>query len=390
MSDPRPSGLDAPPGLYLDHAATSWPKAPGVADAMVAALDLGNPGRGAHDAALAAGRLVHRARAASASFVGAADARTVLTHGATSALNIAITGLLRPGDHAVTTDLEHNGVRRPLAALARRGVEVSVVRSARGVVSPDAIAAALRPTTRLVALTHASNVLGTVQPIEDAARLCAERGIALVVDAAQTAGHLPLAALPHTAVAFGAHKGLRGPAGVGVLALGEGVEPRPLEFGGTGFDSRASGMPDALPARLEPGTPNLPGIAGLLAAVSAWTPSEAIQAMDAARTLRAALAQTGSWWTPAIDEASWAVPVLAGLVTDAGGVPLDPALIADALAQRGIAARAGFHCAPDAHAAYDPPGTSGLLRLSPGPLSTAADMAAVVDAIGALSAEASR
>ena len=369
--------------IYLDHAATSWPKPDAVGAAMLAALDLGNPGRGAHEAALASGRVLYDARTRAARLLGAASERVVLTHGCTSALNLAIAGLLSPGDHAVTTDLEHNSVLRPLYAARGRGVGLTIVASERGVVAPDAVRAALRPETRLVAVTHASNVLGTVQPIAKIAALCAGRGVTLLVDAAQTAGVLPVTvdAWGPVAVACGGHKGIRGPAGTGMLALGEGVRPRPLEVGGTGFDSASETMPAELPEALEAGTPNVPGFAGLAAAL-ALADLTSTRSLDAARRLRDGLAASGRWTTPAIDEASWGVGVLAGSVTGAGGVPLDSALVADALAERGVAVRGGFHCAPLVHRRY---GTAaGMVRFSTGPGTTDADVDAALAAVNDL------
>jgi cysteine desulfurase / selenocysteine lyase len=377
--------------IYLDNAATSWPKPDAVAAAVASALaDAGNPGRGAHGPALGAGRVLWRTRSAASRLFGVRADQVVLTHSATHSLNIAIAGLLEPGDHAVTTDLEHNSVLRPLYAARARGVELTIVASRRGVIAPDAVAAALRPKTRVVALTHASNVLGTVQPLAAIAELCADKGVLLVVDAAQTAGALPLdlAILPAAAVACGGHKALLGPAGTGLLVLRDGVRPRPLEVGGTGADTFNESMPDALPEGLEAGTPNVPGIAGLgagleavLAAGAADRPSDhwAI-AMARAQQLRDGLAASGCFVAPEVD--SWGVPVVGGNIADRTGGVLDSAEAADALAERGIAVRGGFHCAPLLHRRY---GTaSGMVRFSPGHLTTPAEIEATIAAVAAI------
>ena len=375
--------------IYLDNAATSWPKPDAVASAVAATLaGAGSPARGAHPLALEAGRVLWRTRSAGARLFGVRADQVVLTHSATHALNIAVAGLLSPGDHAVATDLEHNSVLRPLYAARARGVELTIVRSERGVVAPDAVAAALRPTTRAVVLTHASNVLGTVQPIAAIAALCTDKGVLLILDAAQTAGALPLNldALPVAALACGGHKALLGPAGTGLLVLRDGVRPRPFEVGGTGADTFNESMPADLPEALEAGTPNVPGLAGLAAGLevaldagAATRPSEAwAAAMERAAQLRGGLEGLGCFTSPAIDPDAWAVPVVAGTVVGRAGA-LDSAEVADALAERGIAVRGGFHCAPLLHRRY---GTaSGLVRFSPGHLTTAAEIEATIAAV---------
>lgn len=372
--------------IYLDNAATSWPKPGVVALAMAEALaSATSPARSAHGPALDAGRVLFQVRQQAAALFGTVPERVVCTSGATEGLNLALRGLLLPGDHAVTTDLEHNAVLRPLYAARTSGVQVSIATSTRGVVTPDAIAEKLRPTTRVVAVTHASNVLGTVQPLAAIAELCAERGIALVVDAAQTAGHLPIAAdaLGAAALAMGGHKGLGGPAGTGLLILGEGVRPRPLLYGGTGTDTFNHDMPDTLPERYEAGTPNVPGLAGLAAALAEFSGTglddHAHPALARARQLREGLLATGRFRLPDTDSDAWGVPVVSGSVLDAAGEPIDSAEVADALWSLGIAARGGFHCAPLVHAAYSPP--TGLIRFSPGPLTTTDEVDAAVSAV---------
>ncbi len=379
--------------IYLDNAATSWPKPDAVGAAMAEALGVGgNPGRGAYPAALESGRRLFAVRTLAARLFHAADpSQVVCTSSATAGLNLAITGLLAPGDHAVTTDLEHNSVLRPLYAARARGVELTIVGSERGVVSPAAIGAALRTGTRLVAVTHASNVLGTVQPIAEIARLCADKGIHLVVDAAQTAGLLPidLSAAPIAAVACGGHKGLLGPQGTGLLVLATGVAPAPLEFGGTGFDSFSETMPAAPPEAYEAGTPNVPGLAGLAASLrvvldagAADRPSDFWRtAMARARRLRDGLAGLGCFAFPDTDPDAWGVPVVSGNVVGHSGAVLDSGEVADALAERfGIAVRGGYHCAPLVHTRYGTAAT-GMVRFSPGHTTTEAEIDAAVEAV---------
>nr|NLI48864.1 aminotransferase class V-fold PLP-dependent enzyme [Propionibacterium sp.] len=374
--------------IYLDNAATSWPKPDAVGAAMVAALaEAGNPGRSAHGPALAAGRILLATRRLAAELFGASPDRVVLTGSATMGLNLAIAGLLSPGDHAVTTDLEHNSVLRPLYAARQRGVALTIVRSERGQVGPDAVAAALRPETRAVVLNHASNVLGTVQPLDEIAAVCAARGVPLIVDAAQTAGALPvdLAGVPVAALACGGHKALHGPAGTGLLVLAEGVLPKPLLVGGTGFDSFAETMPADLPEALEAGTPNVPGFAGLNAALELHLADPAgppAAALAAAARLRAGLAGLGCWAAP--DVVGWGVPVVSGSVLDRAGRVIDPGEVADQLWQRaGIAVRAGYHCAPLVHRHYGSEAT-GLVRFSPGPTTTDAEIDAAIATVRAI------
>lgn len=260
--------------VYFDNAATTWPKPEAVhafMDRFARARGV-SPGRGGHAMAADADRMVMQTRRLLAACFGhrGPAGRVVFAHNGTDALNTAIRGLVRPGDHLVTTRLEHNAVARTLAHLERdAGVRVArVAADAHGYVSTDAIAAALRPDTRAIVLNHASNVIGTVQPLERLAALARERGVYLVVDAAQTAGVLPIDvdALGIAVLTFPGHKGLFGPTGSGGLIVAEGVELAPARTGGTGVDSASTYQPDAYPWRLEAGTLGLPAIAGLHAA----------------------------------------------------------------------------------------------------------------------------
>ena len=260
--------------VYLDNAATTWPKPEAVhafADRFVRARGV-NPGRGGHAMAADADRMVMQARrllGACFGFSGGAS-RVVFAHNGTDALGTAIRGLVRPGDRLVTTRLEHNAVARTLAHL-ERDANLAVERvaaDARGYVPVEAVARALEGGARALVVNHASNVIGTVQPLVEIADVARERGVALVVDAAQTAGVLPIDvdALGIAALAFPGHKGLFGPTGSGGLIVAPGVELRPSRVGGTGVDSASVYQPGALPFRLEAGTLGLPGIAGLHAA----------------------------------------------------------------------------------------------------------------------------
>lgn len=262
--------------IYLDHAATSWPKPPVVADAMIAYMEEagGNPGRSGHRLSVAAGRVVYETREALAELFHVEDPlRMILSPNVTYALNLTLHGLLVPGDRVVTSGIEHNSVMRPLRSLESAGVEVVVVPcAADGSTDLDAMRQAIVPGTTLVVVNHASNVVGTLSPVGDIARLAHSVGALCVVDAAQTAGVLPIdvQALGIDVLAFTGHKGLLGPTGTGGMAIAPHLEPerfRPAFCGGTGSRSEEELPPEVFPDRLEPGTPNGVGIAGLGASV---------------------------------------------------------------------------------------------------------------------------
>ena len=259
--------------IYFDNAATSWPKPRGVAAAMADQLEHagGNPGRAGHHLSLAAASVVADAREAVARLFNVADpSRIVFTHNATHALNLALYGLLRSGDHVVTTSIEHNSVMRPLRHLERSGVELTVVACRRdGTLDVDAVARALRSDTRLLVATHASNVSGTLLPIGELSTLARSRGVLVLVDASQTAGAIPIdvAAMGVDLLAFTGHKALLGPTGTGGLYIRNGVELKPLLRGGTGSESAHEVQPLFLPDAHESGTVNVTGLAGLHASV---------------------------------------------------------------------------------------------------------------------------
>jgi cysteine desulfurase family protein len=256
--------------IYFDNAATSYPKPPSVVQAC---QDFflkagGNPGRSGHRLSLQSARIVFQAREALAAFFGAADSsRLIFTSNATEALNLAILGTLREGDHVVTSSMEHNAVMRPLRHLERaRSVEITVVRSnPDGTLDPAAVAGALRDNTALIVLNHSSNVVGTLLPVREVAAL--KGSVPLLVDAAQTAGVMPIDVQRDGIdfLAFTGHKSLWGPTGTGGLFIRPGLQPLPLRFGGTGSLSEKEEMPDFLPDLYESGTLNMTGIAGLLA-----------------------------------------------------------------------------------------------------------------------------
>src|SRR5438477_11277813 len=258
--------------IYLDNAATSFPKPESVYRALdqFARHSLANPGRAGHKMALAAEHALDDARhRLNQFFHGQGPERFIFTLNGTDALNMAFKGVLSEGDHVLTTDLEHNSVSRPLRALELAG-RISLTRlraDGGGTVDPDDFRRAITPRTRLIALTHASNVLGTVQPIAAVGRIARENELLFLVDAAQTAGVLPIdvQALHIDLLAFPGHKGLFGPTGTGALYVGPRVGLRAWREGGTGGDSASETQPAELPYFLEGGTPNVLGVAGLIA-----------------------------------------------------------------------------------------------------------------------------
>jgi len=242
--------------IYFDNAATSWPKPPGVAEAMMHFLERigANPGRSAHRLSIEAGRIVEDARETMAQLFHISDpSRIVFSHNATYALNLALQGLLRPGDHVVTTSMEHNSVMRPLRALEAEGVHITVVPcSSEGFLDPDAVEAAMRSETRMIVLNHASNVVGTLLPVSEVGMIARRHDVLLLVDAAQTAGSYPINVEQDRIdlLAFTGHKSLGGPMGTGGLYIGERVDVsrfRPLVRGGTGSRSEQEEQPGFLP-----------------------------------------------------------------------------------------------------------------------------------------------
>ena len=371
--------------IFLDNAATSFPKPESVYRAMDEAMRrIGvAPGRGGYAQGLESARLVFTARETLAEFFAVPDpTRLVFTHSATESINLAVRGLLKPGDHVVTTTMEHNSLVRPLSSLEKHGITVTRVAADRhGLVASRDIAAALRPDTRLVALAHASNVTGSVQPVEEIGALTRVAGIPFLVDAAQSAGCLPIDVMRMgiDLLAVPGHKGLFGPPGTGLLYLADGIELEPLIVGGTGSYSSESEQPARMPDRYESGTLNVPGIAGLLAGVEfvRQTGIEAIASHEEDLMVRLLDGLAG---LPGIS-------VHAGLPGRRAPVAsftvdgIDPASIGFRLdAEFGIAVRVGLHCAPMAHRTI---GTYpvGTVRVSPGYFTTSADIDAFLAAL---------
>jgi cysteine desulfurase family protein len=341
------------------------------------------PGRGGYRQSLAAARIVFEARSALAGFFGLSDSsRLIFTHSATESLNLAVNGLLKPGDHVVSTTMEHNALLRPLHLARSRGVEVSFVPADReGVVSEREIERALRPNSKVVALAHCSNVTGTVQPVPEIARIARRHGALLLLDAAQSAGYFPLdmAELGIDLLAAPGHKGLYGPPGTGLLAVAEGIRLEPRVVGGTGGNASSPEQPEEMPERFESGTTNTPALAGLKAGLDFLmeTGLEAVRAKGKL-LLRQLLQGLGELpgvvvYGPAQGERGAAVSFnLAGHDPATLGYLLDSGY--------DISVRAGLHCAPDVHRTI---GTypAGTVRVSPGFFNTPEDISYFLKAL---------
>jgi cysteine desulfurase/selenocysteine lyase len=374
--------------MYFDNAATSFPKPEPVYQATDRFLRTAgaNPGRSSHRMALDAERTILRTRQRLAQFLNAPHPeQIVFTCNGTEALNIALKGLLQPGDRVVTTSLEHNSVARPLRSLERRGVKVTRVPCPGGRFDLAAFRAAIQPGTKLAAMVHASNVTGEVLPVAEVGAVCRAAGARLLIDAAQTAGALPLDVREIGAdlVAMPGHKSLLGPPGTGALYIAEGVELAPFREGGTGSASERDEQPDTLPDRFESGTLNTVGIAGLGAALE-WidvTGREMIRRREEALITQlwtglSALAGVALYGPPPGPERAAVVSF-----TLNGWEPTDAAVVLDQ--QFDVQCRPGLHCAPWAHRSL---GTypTGTIRFSPGYCNTETEVAAAVAAIGEL------
>lgn len=379
------------PLIYLDNAATSHPKPEAVYRAVDAALRAGgSPGRGGHSLALAAGRQVLRAREAAAKLFGLSDpARVIFTASATDSLNLALKGLLKPGDHVITTRAEHNALKRPLAALEARGISVTWLPvSERGLLDPAQVRAALRPSTRLIVTHHGSNVSGALQPIAELGEIARRAGVFLLVDAAQTAGVHPIhmAQMGIHLLAAAGHKGLLGPQGTGLLLVDPAVDLTPIREGGTGANSAQIAQPAIFPDGFESGTLNVPGIAGLaagMAFVMEVTPEEIRRReQELAEALLAGLRRLPGVKVYGPEHAGQRTAVVSFNVEG-----LDPGEVEERLEERfGVIGRAGLHCNPGAHEALGSLPMGGAMRLSPGYFTTAEEIERAVRGVAELAA----
>jgi cysteine desulfurase family protein len=374
--------------IYMDNAATSWPKPEETITAMVEyAQSVGaNPGRSGHRLSVDAGRVILDTRESVAQIFGVRNLlRVVFTKNATEALNIAIRGLLKPGDHVITSGMEHNSVMRPLRTMERRGVELSIVPcSSAGELDPDDVKRLIRKNTRAIYLTHASNVTGTLMPISEVGKIARDRGVLFCVDAAQTAGVIPIdvEAMSIDILAFTGHKSLFGPQGTGGLYLADGLEKKidPIMTGGTGSRSESEEQPEFLPDRYESGTPNTIGIAGLGAGIR-FIGSVGIETIRKKEMSLAAMLMEGLRSMPEVTlygcgDAARQTAVISFTISGMG--PAEVAMILDE--EFSIMSRPGLQCAPAAHRTI---GTfsAGTVRLSPGYFLEESDIRTALSAV---------
>ena len=375
--------------IYLDSGATTFPKPEEVYVAMDQFYrNYGvNPGRSGYDLCMVAGSIVEETRKLLTEFFSGTDPnRLIFASNATDALNLAIFGLLQEGDHAITSNLEHNSVLRPLFHLYKYGgVKVDYVPfDNHGFVDPEEFTKHFKKDTKLVVINHCSNVIGTVQPVQEIGHLCRERGIILLVDTAQSAGKIPInmAKMNIDIIAFTGHKSLMGPMGIGGLYVREGVEIRHTRAGGTGVRSAVRTHLDEYPYRLEYGTPNLPGIAGLNAGVK-WLLKQGMsniheREMQLLHMLRDGLREIDGVTLYCQDNHANHIGILTfnvdGLEAQDTGTMLD--------VDYNIASRTGLHCAPLVHTQLGTDKIHGSVRFGIGPFNTVEDIESAIRAVG--------
>lgn len=377
--------------IYFDNAATSLQKPEAVIEAVAEAMkSLGNASRGAHSAALGSNRMVYETRELLAELFHIDDpSRIAFTMNATESLNIAIAGIFRPEDHVITTVLEHNSVLRPLYRMEEAGTELSFLQAdKKGNISYEELENAIRPNTRAVICTHASNLTGNVLDLEKIGEICEKHRLLFLVDASQTAGIIPIDVrkMKISVLCFTGHKGLLGPQGTGGIYVAPGINIRPLIVGGSGVQSYLKTQPDEMPARLEAGTLNAHGIAGLHAALSYIIDKgveqiyrEEHEKTDYFYRMIRNIPDIHIYGDP---ENGLHAPIIALNIGD-----YDSAQVADELMETyGIATRAGAHCAPLMHQAL---GTQkqGAVRFSFSQFNTREELDAGIQALRELADE---
>lgn len=373
--------------IYLDNAATSWPKPPEVKKAMVECLDQygANPGRGGHKMSVRASRILFETRVNLAKLFHVKNPNDItFALNTTAALNQAIKGFVKSGDHVILTSVEHNSVRRPIEYLKQRmDVQVTYISAdSEGNVSPRQVEEAIQDNTSLVVVNHSSNLLGTILPVADIGEICRKSGVKLLVDAAQTAGTIPIHVedMYIDMLAFPGHKGLLGPQGTGGLYVHPSIELEPILHGGTGSQSESIQQPDVLPDKLESGTQNTVGIAGLNEGIK-FIQHEGIENIhnrEWTLTQRLMEGLLGIEGVTIYGPPSGA-PKTAIVAFNLQG--MDSSEVAYILDQHyDIAVRAGYHCTPLAH---DTAGTldNGAVRASPGYFTTDDEIDALIEAV---------
>ena len=376
--------------IYLDNAATSFPKP----DAVYAAMDhyhrhVGAPvGRGAYRKSIELQSSVDQCRKLAAQVLGAARSEEVLfSFNGTDSLNTIIHGVLKPGDHVVTSDVEHNSVLRPLQTLKQRwGIETTYIpANERGVVDPAGFRDAMRDNTRLIILNHASNVTGSIQPANEVGEIAKKAGVLFLLDAAQTAGHLPfdVSQMPVDFLACPGHKGLLGPLGTGLIYIRSEIADQVDSFrqGGTGTRSEEETQPLTRPDKFESGNHNAPGLVGLRAALE-FVLEQGVQSLrqheqQLTARLMEGLQELAGFELPGPERIEARVGVVS-LVNQS----VEPQILASILDENfGIQTRAGLHCAPRIHRSIESLESGGTLRFSPGPFNTMSQIETTISAM---------
>lgn len=377
--------------VYLDNAATSYPKAPGVASAMADYVEKvgATINRSSYASAQEAGLVTLSLRERLCRLFNHPDpTHAVLTPGATAGLNMVIKGLLRPGDHCLVSSMEHNAVMRPLVQLEREGVAFERIPcDAQGRLRLEALPGMIKLNTRLVVMAHGSNVCGTVQDAEAVGKICRERGVPFALDAAQTAGHIEVdfERFGLSALVVPGHKGLLGPQGIGALLLDADFARRltPLVAGGTGSASDSEELPNWMPDRFESGTPNMPGVYGWEAALG-WLENTGIETLENHEKTHSKRFLEGIYGLKNVKLYGATVPEGRTGVFSVGFLNCDNAEAAWRLEREfGILTRCGLHCAPSAHKTLGS-FPEGSVRFSTGWANTEADIDAALSAIAAI------
>ena len=371
--------------IYLDNAATTLHKPEGVAEAMITALtSMGNSGRGAHEATLDASRMIYGTREKLAELFHISEPmRIAFTCNATESLNIAIQGILQPGDHVITSVCEHNSVLRPVYRMAKRGVTYNMLPAdKKGVIQYDQLTSLLKKETKAIVITHASNLTGNVTDLKKVSDFAKKNGLPLIVDASQTAGCIPIDVqeLGIDVLCFTGHKGLMGPQGTGGIYVREGIKIAPLKVGGSGVKSFDKEHPDTMPTALEAGTLNGPGIAGLGASVS-WLLKQGVEQIHEKDLALSRRFLKGIAEIPDITIYGDMDSQMRTAIVSLNLGDVDSAEMSDWLWEDyGIAVRAGAHCAPLMHKAL---GTEqqGAVRFSFSCFNTEEEVDAAIQAL---------
>ncbi len=373
--------------IYLDNGATSFPKPEEVYTTMDTFYrNYGvNPGRSGYELAVEAGSVVDDTRKLLAEFFNGTDpSHLCFSYNSTDTLNLVIFGILQPGDHAISTTIEHNSVLRPLYHLSKHGVEVDYAPfDGAGFVDPEEIRKRIKPNTRLVIINHASNVIGTIQPIQEIGQYCRETGITFAIDASQSAGKIPIDMEEQflDIVVFTGHKSLLGPVGIGGLYVRDGIEIRHTRAGGSGILSALRTHAEKYPYRLEYGTINTVGVAGLQAGLK-WVLEEGVENIHAhemklARMLRDGLSEIDGVTLYCLDDLTDHIAVLSFNIDDMEAEDVGAMIDLD----HDIACRTGLHCAPLVHDQLGTTEIRGAVRFSIGPFNTEEHILTAIEAV---------